>query len=42
MAIARFLRPISYQDMPDALLPDSLRAANPLGIRRLVDGAMQP
>jgi NADP-dependent aldehyde dehydrogenase len=41
LAIARFLRPISYQDMPDALLPDSLREANPLGIRRLVDGAMQ-
>ena len=42
LAIARFLRPVSYQDMPDALLPDSLRRANPLGIRRLVDGTMQP
>ena len=38
LAIARFLRPVAYQDLPEALLPDSLKSANPLGIRRLVDG----
>ncbi|MGA0555832.1 aldehyde dehydrogenase (NADP(+)) [Larkinella sp. VNQ87] len=37
-AIRRFARPICYQNFPDALLPDALKAANPLGIFRLVDG----
>lgn len=37
-AIRRFLRPIAYQNTPDALLPEPLRDANPLGIQRLVDG----
>ncbi len=37
-AIDRFLRPVCYQDLPDALLPDALRDANPLGLRRLIDG----
>ncbi|APU16544.1 aldehyde dehydrogenase (NADP(+)) [Actinoalloteichus fjordicus] len=37
-AIERFLRPVSYQNVPDALLPSELRADNPLGIRRRVDG----
>ncbi|MFC3174003.1 aldehyde dehydrogenase (NADP(+)) [Novosphingobium bradum] len=39
LAIDRFLRPVSYQDMPEALLPDELKSANPLAIPRLVDGA---
>ncbi|MCY1299046.1 Alpha-ketoglutaric semialdehyde dehydrogenase [compost metagenome] len=38
LAIARFLRPLCYQNYPDNLLPDSLKNANPLGIARLVDG----
>ncbi len=38
MAIRRFLRPVCYQDLPDALLPESLRDANPLRLPRLVDG----
>ncbi|MEM7392494.1 MAG: aldehyde dehydrogenase (NADP(+)), partial [Verrucomicrobiota bacterium] len=38
-AIARWGRPICYQSVPDALLPDALKEANPLGILRLVDGA---
>jgi alpha-ketoglutaric semialdehyde dehydrogenase len=38
LAIDRFLRPICYQDVPDDLLPDALRQANPLGFPRLVDG----
>ncbi|TLX65035.1 aldehyde dehydrogenase (NADP(+)) [Stutzerimonas nosocomialis] len=38
LAIDRFLRPVCYQNFPDALLPDALKNANPLGINRLVDG----
>ena len=38
LAIRRFLRPVCYQDLPDDLLPESLREANPLGLPRLVDG----
>ena len=37
-AINRWVRPISYQDWPDALLPDSLKNANPLNIRRKING----
>ncbi|MCJ2071301.1 aldehyde dehydrogenase (NADP(+)) [Methylobacterium sp. J-030] len=39
LAIDRFLRPVSYQDVPDALLPPALQAANPLGLPRRIDGA---
>jgi 2,5-dioxopentanoate dehydrogenase len=38
LAIRRFLRPIAYQDLPDTLLPDSLKEGNPLGISRLMNG----
>jgi NADP-dependent aldehyde dehydrogenase len=39
-AISRFLRPVAYQGLPQALLPDALQDANPLGIAtRLIDGA---
>ncbi|PLZ02356.1 aldehyde dehydrogenase (NADP(+)) [Burkholderia sp. WAC0059] len=41
LAIARFLRPVSYQDLPEALLPAALREANPLGLNRRVDGRLQ-
>ena len=37
-AIYRFMRPIAFQNVPDALLPPALQDANPLGILRLVDG----
>ena len=37
-AILRFLRPICYQDFPDALLPAALKHGNPLQLRRLLDG----
>jgi len=40
-AIKRFARPIAFQDMPHALLPDALREENPLGIWRMVDGEFQ-
>lgn len=35
--IKRFARPIAYQNWPDSLLPDELKAANPLGIWRTVN-----
>lgn len=38
LAIERFLRPVCYQDLPDALLPRELQQANPFGIPRRVDG----
>jgi NADP-dependent aldehyde dehydrogenase len=37
-SIFRFVRPVCFQDFPDALVPAELRAANPLGILRLVEG----
>ncbi|ASV38975.1 aldehyde dehydrogenase (NADP(+)) [Pseudomonas sp. NS1(2017)] len=37
-AIQRFLRPVCYQDFPDALLPAALQHGNPLLLRRLLDG----
>lgn len=37
-AIKRFLRPVTYQNYPGALLPEALRDANPLGILRLLNG----
>ncbi len=38
LAIARFLRPVSYQTPPAELLPPELQDANPLAIARRVDG----
>ncbi len=38
LAIDRFLRPVCYQNYPDAWLPEALKDGNPLGIARLVDG----
>ncbi|PWK77121.1 NADP-dependent aldehyde dehydrogenase [Mucilaginibacter oryzae] len=37
-AVKRWVRPVSFQNCPDALLPLALRQANPLGIWRLFDG----
>lgn len=37
-ALARFVRPVCYQDFPDALRPDALKDANPLHLLRLIDG----
>jgi len=37
-AIERFLRPVCYQDLPDALLPKAVRSANPLNLPRRIDG----
>ncbi|MCW5912578.1 MAG: aldehyde dehydrogenase (NADP(+)) [Cyclobacteriaceae bacterium] len=37
-AIKRFVRPVSFQNFPDSLLPDELKEANPLGIWRVYNG----
>ncbi len=37
-AIYRFVRPVSFQDCPEELLPDELKTDNPLGIWRMVNG----
>ena len=37
-AIARFLRPICFQNCPDSLLPAALKNDNPLGLNRSVNG----
>ncbi len=40
-AVERFLRPVSYQSVPDDLLPPPLQEANPWGVPRRVDGVLQ-
>ncbi|MBI4351614.1 MAG: aldehyde dehydrogenase (NADP(+)), partial [Elusimicrobia bacterium] len=40
-AIYRYVRPVCFQGFPDAALPEELREANPRGVRRLVDGALE-
>ena len=39
-SIERWLRPVTYQNVPDTLLPDALRDTNPLGIPQRVDGVL--
>lgn len=41
-AIRRFLRPIAYQNWPNALLPLPLQDSNPLAIPRFKNGVLQP
>lgn len=41
LAIERYLRPVCYQDIPEALLPSPLRSDNPHKLTRLVDGEIQ-
>ena len=38
LAIDRFLRPVSYQNFPEGLLPDELHDSNPTGARRRLNG----
>jgi len=37
-AIKRWLRPVAYQSVPEALLPDALKSQNPFSVRQSVDG----
>jgi NADP-dependent aldehyde dehydrogenase len=39
-AIERFLRPVCYQDVPDALLPSVIADGNPDGVWRRIDGQL--
>jgi NADP-dependent aldehyde dehydrogenase len=39
-AIRRFLRPITFQSAPEAVLPSALRNSNPLAIMRKVNGTL--
>ncbi len=41
LAIRRFLRPVCYQDLPAALLPEALCDGNPLGLWRRMDGTLR-
>jgi len=36
-AIQRFMRPVAFQNLPDQLLPDALKNANPLHIWRIIN-----
>ena len=38
LAIDRFLRPVSYQDLPEALLPEALRDGGQGGVPARIDG----
>jgi NADP-dependent aldehyde dehydrogenase len=40
LAIARFLRPVCFQNLPDRLLPTALRNDNPYHAPRRIDGAL--
>jgi NADP-dependent aldehyde dehydrogenase len=40
-AIDRFLRPVTYQDAPDDVLPPALQEDNPWRLPRRVDGVLQ-
>ncbi|MFK4689878.1 hypothetical protein [Streptomyces pristinaespiralis] len=41
-AVERLLRPVSYQNVPAALLPQELLDDDPLRVPRRVDGATRP
>jgi alpha-ketoglutaric semialdehyde dehydrogenase len=41
LAIERFQRPVAYQDVPAALLPDAVRDDNPWGLLRRIDGSLE-
>lgn len=38
LAMTRFLRPVCFQNLPDALLSPALQDANPWGLSRRIDG----
>jgi NADP-dependent aldehyde dehydrogenase len=40
-AIERWMRPVAYQNAPQALLPPELRDDNPLGLPRRIDGRLE-
>ncbi|BFO20445.1 hypothetical protein SHKM778_68330 [Streptomyces sp. KM77-8] len=40
-AIERWMRPVAYQAVPEALLPEELRDSNPLGLPRRFNGVLE-
>ncbi|MGI5397287.1 aldehyde dehydrogenase (NADP(+)) [Streptomyces sp. CA-251251] len=40
-AVARWMRPVAYQNMPEALLPEPLRRMNPWNVPQRVNGGFQ-
>jgi len=40
-AVDRYLRPVAYQDLPEVLLPEWLKDANPWALPRRVDGRLE-
>ena len=38
LAMMRFLRPVCFQNLPEALLPPALAAANPWNVARRIEG----
>ena len=41
LAIERFQRPVAYQDVPAAVLPEAVRDDNPWRLTRRIDGELQ-
>ena len=41
LAMMRFLRPVCYQDVVDAVLPPALQAANPWKLNRRMEGKLE-
>ena len=41
-ALDRFTRPVAFQDVPESALPAALRADNPWGLSRRVNGVIEP
>ena len=41
LAIERFQRPVAYQDVPAALLPEAVRDDNPWGLAQRIDGELR-
>ncbi|MGB5403339.1 MAG: aldehyde dehydrogenase (NADP(+)), partial [Robiginitalea sp.] len=39
-AVKRWIRPLSFQNFPEGILPPALKDDNPLGILRMVNGKM--
>lgn len=41
LSMMRFLRPVCYQDIPDALLPTAVQHTNPWGVPRKINGTTE-
>ena len=41
LAIARFLRPVCFQNLPEAMLPPAVQDSNPWRLSRRIDGELR-